>query len=74
MQIEKQQTITYRWWSDDIEKISSECSNNLEEHAVGRIYEMLQQGYTSGDLSMEYELDSKEIEFSGWWEITTKTL
>ena len=62
-------TITYNWWTDDpfanglgvLPEVHQELENESESH----IFEMLRDGFTSGNL---LHTDSENlIEFVGWW-------
>ena len=78
MQIEKQITITYRWWNNEIEEISSGHMKALEETALDHIAIMLKIGFTSGELKDNihmYNTDPEDgIEYHGHWEQKQKTL
>lgn len=74
MQIERKIQITYRWWNEGLDKINPLHVLALEEAAQERIFEMLKEGYTSGELSetvhMGYTEASEDIKYNGWWEMT----
>lgn len=65
-QIEMKDTITFRWWNDEIEQIDFETSEILEASAREQIKEMQKEDYTSGELTENVN----GIEFRGWWEFT----
>ena len=67
-QIERQIITTYRWWRDG--EIDPEHVTDLEEHAMERITDMRKEGYTSGELSCNID----DVEYTGWWEMTTKNI
>ena len=70
--MEKKISITYRWWNE--QGIKQEHTETLEEEAQTRIFQMTKEGYTSGELLSTLTTDNdEEIEYSGWWEMTTET-
>jgi hypothetical protein len=75
---EIKKTITYRWWREGNKDIKSEHIEALEETATTRIFEMLAEGYTSGELYENIRMTDNDpedgVEYSGWWEITTKRI
>jgi len=73
MEIERKQTITYRWWNSDAVQLNSEHLEYLDEEALDHIHKMLRDGYTSGELHKELAIDSNLYDFQGWWEVATKT-
>jgi len=74
MQIERKIKITYRWWNNDLDEIDSGHILALEETAQDKIYEMLKEGYTSGELLDNVRMHDTDpedgIEYRGWWEMT----
>ena len=78
MQIERQIKITYRWSKDDSSEIKTNHQEALDESAQSRIFEMMQQGYTSGELHDNVRMDDEDgedgVEYSGWFEVSTETL
>ena len=66
-QIERKETITYKWWNEELKEISSEHQEALEEVANEHIAEMKANGYTSGQLTENIN----DVEYVGWWEMTT---
>jgi len=73
-QIERTKTITYRWWTDG--DINPDHIEALEESAEDRIFEMIHKNFVGGELHEEIcdDEDNPEdgVEYSGWWEVTTK--
>ena len=59
--------ISYRWWRTDGKKsnFGPVMQAALEEHAEERISEMMQEGYTSGELHFSDDIQ-------GHWEVTTE--
>ena len=68
-QIERKIIITYRWWItyNKDESISLQHTEILESSAIKHINEMIDQGFSSGDLNEEIHV----MNYSGWWEVTT---
>jgi hypothetical protein len=70
--------ISYEWSNDDDSEIKSNHQEALEESAMKRIIEMMEEGYTSGELNDTVRMDDEDgeegIEYSGWWSITTKNV
>ena len=66
--MKKQIIVTYYWDVDD--DISYEIKEILEEEAERRIKQAMSEGFTSGDLSRCVD----DVEYHGYWEMTTKTL
>jgi hypothetical protein len=50
-QIEKQVTITFRWWTNSDKEIDPNHVEGLEKSAMTIISEMMNEGYTSGELN-----------------------
>ena len=69
-QLERKESITYRWWNNDIEEISSEHAELLDVNADEQIKHWRAEGMTSGELNAE--LDG--VHYRGWFELTTETL
>jgi len=67
-QYEVQEILTYRWWQDTDEEISEDVLQMLDESAYKRIYELREDGYTSGELHTEIYGEY----YYGFWEITAK--
>lgn len=74
MQLERSKLITYRWWRDSKKEIKPEHIPALEERAFERIVEMMQQGYTSGELDDSIRMTIADPEdgvaYTGWWEVS----
>lgn len=79
-QMEKQITITFRWWPADGSKkpIDPKHQEALEESANERINKMRSEGFTSGELNDSVRMHDSDpedgVEYSGWWEVNTKTI
>ncbi|MCK5610450.1 hypothetical protein KAR91_51735 [Candidatus Pacearchaeota archaeon] len=73
---ERKTEISYNWRRVNDEDIIPEHVEALEEAAQNRIAEMLNQGFTSGELldtiHMTHSDPENGVEYHGWWE--TKTL
>ncbi len=75
MEIKK--TITINWWSEDEKEISTEERDILEERGMERAFEMMQQGYTSGELNEEEVNggnDSNGRNFRGSFAVNTEVI
>jgi hypothetical protein len=74
--MKREVTISYNWKRDDDGEIKPEHVEALEETAMNRIIDMMQEGYTSGELSdniiMTDEDGEDGISYSGLWSINTK--
>lgn len=68
--MKKQLIIEYSWRNMLQTDIPIDHQEQLEIDALQRIYEMQNDGYTSGELHS----DVNEIEYQGWWSLITKTL
>jgi hypothetical protein len=79
-QMEKQITITFRWWPADgsNKPIPVEHQEALEESANERINKMRSDGFTSGELNDNINMLDTDPEdgvaYRGWFEINTKTI
>jgi len=73
MQIEEQQTIKLKFWSDDKkeETLIKEYRDTLMSNAYEHIWEMRNEGYTSGELCEIIVNNDKEYDIYGWWEVNT---
>ena len=73
MQIEFREEISMRWWSDTdlVKKVTTDEEEQLEQEARDRVKDMVDQGYTSGELvgTLVRNNGRTEISMSGWWEI-----
>jgi uncharacterized protein YoaH (UPF0181 family) len=74
--MEKEITIKYNWKCNEDINIPEKHEEALEEDAMERIFEMMKEGYTSGELhtTVRYgkdivsEEDEEEgLSYSGWW-------
>jgi hypothetical protein len=72
-QIEHTVTINYKWWRENGKKVKPAHVGALDETAMTRIAEMMNQGYVEGTLSDNIHmisLDPEEgVEYRGWWEV-----
>ena len=63
---------TYRWWRDDGKAIKKSHIPALEDDAISRIGEQMQEGLSSGQLITSIRMTNRDpedgIEYSGWWE------
>lgn len=66
-------TIVYKWFRDGGEHILPEHLKALEESALNRIWVMIAQDYTAGELSDNIRMTDEDgedgVEYRGWWEI-----
>ena len=71
--MERNQLITYYFNRNDGEVIPSAHIEELEEAANKRIFEMIQEGYHSGELCESISLTDDDpedgVEYSGWWDV-----
>jgi len=81
--MKKKITIEYHWDCDSEIEIPIKHHEALEEDAQARIFDMMKEGYTSGELitSVRYgkdvvpEEDEEDgLSYTGWWGINTETL
>ena len=74
-EIKRSKKTTYSWKPIAGGEIKPEHIPALEEAAETRIAEMMDQGYTSGQLFDNiYMLDDDPedgVEYQGWWEVST---
>lgn len=74
-QLDKTIVIHYRWWRDcdGDDSIKPEHVEALEERAMDRIKEMMEEGYSSGELLDNIRMSDEDgedgIEYTGWWHI-----
>lgn len=68
--------ISYEWWRSDGKRMRPEHREALEEMAEERIGEMMQEGYSSGQLTDNVHMDDNDppdgVEYTGWWEVKKK--
>lgn len=64
-QLEITQETIIRWWRNDDKLIPKDHITQLEQSAKDRVREMVDQGYSSGELNEEI----KNISYSGYWEV-----
>lgn len=72
-QLEAGKTLYYRWWRPGGEDIRPEHVGTLEESAMSRIVEMMNMGYTSGELCDEVRVDESDgdgVTYRGWWSVS----
>ena len=64
--------ISYRWWRDNKKAIIPEHVGALEESAEDKIFEMLEEGFSCGELRDNIHMLDKDpedgIEYNGYWE------
>ena len=65
-----ERNINYKWWLDDDNEISEENIERLDEQALDRINEMVKEGCHSGELISYIVENGKEIDVSGWWDVS----
>lgn len=68
--MEKKITITFNISDADAKTPPVAHQEELETKAMERIFEMTGEGYTSGELNEHVG----EIEYTGFWQLTTETL
>ncbi len=65
--------INYKWWRKNGKKIKPEHVEALDETAMTRISEMMNQGYVEGNLSDNIHMIDSDpedgVEYGGWWEV-----
>lgn len=68
MRVEKK--INFSWWNVDSSKIDVEHDDRerLEKAAMSSIFEMIQKGFTSGELIDDGEF----ISYRGWWDFKSE--
>ena len=74
--MKKEITITFEWWNLEGD-IKPEHQEVLEDDAKERIFEQIQEGFTSGELHSFVRTVNEEgdgMEYEGSWSLTTKTL
>lgn len=68
-------TLNANWWleADRSAPIPDEHREELEEHALKRISDMMDDGYLAGelnaDIAPEGNPDGEEIAYRGWWSV-----
>lgn len=71
--MERKMTITYNWLNEEGETPTQSHQEQLEDDAISRIFEMLREGYTSGELVSYASSDilgsEIEIGYHGHWSI-----
>jgi hypothetical protein len=80
--MERQITISYNWTCNKGIKIPEKHREVLAEDAEKRIFEMIGEGYTSGELHTYVRYGKDEVpeenedglSYSGWFSISNKTL
>jgi len=69
LQIETKIIIMFRWWRGDTEQhVIEEHINQLDREALDRVTSMAEEGYGSGGLIANID----DIDYQGWWEVTTE--
>lgn len=61
--------ITMDWHTDG--EVPENIQGELQENAIERVTDMLQQGYRQGELIWEHNTTGERI--TGWWSIQTIT-
>lgn len=56
-------------WFDVPEDKKEHLAYQLIEAGLERAKPMILDGYVSGELRTTVDIDGKEVELSGWWEI-----
>lgn len=69
MNIEREITIKYQWWNNKLQEINPMALEVLDKSAKERITYMMGEDFTSGELNEDIE----DINYQGWWEMTTRT-
>jgi glucose-6-phosphate dehydrogenase assembly protein OpcA len=76
--MEKKITITYSWWNAERTPIPNNVQEALEETAMDRIANQMNEGYTSGELNDNVKMNDNDpkdgVEYQGFWGMTTETL
>ncbi len=81
--MEKAIKIVFNWKCDQEIEIPTKHNDALEEDAHSRIFEMIQEGYTSGELTTSVRFGKDEVPeederdgltYSGSWSMTMETL
>lgn len=66
--------IQFEWWTGEKEEPNPDHAEALEESAMSRIMEMVQEGYTSGELIDNIKMSENDPEdgtpYRGWWSIS----
>lgn len=57
--------ISFNWWKEGSE-VPEEHHSFLQDAAMQRIKEMMDEGFVCGDLSAV--IDEEDIQYTGWWE------
>lgn len=74
----REMTISYDWHRVDGDEIDNEHLEALEESALEQILDQMQDDLTSGELHDAIPAvdgdPGDEIEYAGWWRMSTKTL
>jgi hypothetical protein len=72
-QMERKVNITYKWWRSDKKAIKPAHVEALEETAMDRIRDQMGKGCTSGELTDNIHMTSRDpddgIEYSGSWKV-----
>jgi len=66
---ERSKLTKYRWWREDWDEVVPDHVKELEKHAAERIADLLEQGFTEGELKIEISSGSSaSVSYVGWWE------
>lgn len=71
--MKRQIMIKYWWKCEKLKEIPQKLQETLEELAEDRIFYMMEDGCTSGELIADVnipETSEDNYQFRGWWEIT----
>jgi hypothetical protein len=65
-----QTQILINWWP--VADVPRSHRDELNTHAIGRISEMTQEGYTSGELIADvYDTTNAHVDYAGLWSLVT---
>ena len=79
--MKKKLEISYNWTCDSGIETPEKHKEALKEDAESRIFEMIREGYTSGELCTTVRYGKDEVpeededdglQYSGWWSIETE--
>lgn len=79
--MKKKLEFSYNWTCDSGIEIPEKHKEALKEDAESRIFEMIKEGYTSGELCTTVRYGKDEVpeededdglQYSGWWSIETE--
>lgn len=71
--MEKTIEIKYWWDTERLPDLSIDVLDQLEQEALGRVYEMWMEGYIAGELSTQLlTSDDEECSIRGGWSLSHK--